>query len=263
MLLSDQDPRLYSGSPAPHVMSTSVEPPPARELHIPPHAAPYVRALRGSLARYRGSSQLRDLEGAFVAAGALVAAVSDRGPSSRPDLGELRRLARALPEFGELLSSAAGEAEQVVCTGTAGIWRMLGLSTAALSWTAAERGAAEMVFACACAPAQHRDPARLQSGLRALAAGRFAMLLCADLAESEDAWVRALGDRYDSVRHRCAPRTSRRSRGLSELLRADGAALNAVAARLERWMVDGGVLPALAGELEAAVVHVRTPPKFA
>jgi hypothetical protein len=263
MLLSDHDPQLHSGSPAPDVMSGGVEPPPARELQIPPHAAPYLRALRGGLARYRGSSQLRDLEGAFVAAGALVAAVSERSPSDRPDLEELRRLARALPEFGELLSCAAGEAEQVVCTGTAGIWRMLGLSFTALSWTPAERGAAQMVFACACAPARQRDPARLQTGLRALAAGRFARLLCAELADSEDAWVRALGDRYDSVRHRCAPRTSRRSRGLSELLGADEAALSAVAARLERWMVDGGVLPALAGELEAAVVHARTPAKFA
>jgi hypothetical protein len=263
MLLSDHDPPLHSGSSAPDVMPGGVQPPPGRELQIPPHAVPYARALRGGLARYRATSQLRDLEGAFVAAGALVAAVSERAPSDRPDLEELRRLTRALPEFGELLSAAAGEAEQVVCAGTAGIWRMLGLSTVALSWTPAERGAAQMVFACACTPVQQRDPARLQNGLRALAAGRFARLLSAELADSEDAWARALGERYDSVRHRCAPRTSRRSRGLSELLRADQATLSAVAARLERWMVDGGALPTLAGELEAAVVHARTPAKFA
>jgi hypothetical protein len=263
MLLSDDDPSLHFGSPAPDVTSATVDPAPARDLQIPPQAAPYRRALRDALGRYRGGSQLRDLEGAFVAAGGLVSTISERAPGDRPDLEELRHLALALPEFGELLSSAAGAAEQVVCAGTAGIWHMLGLSTAALSWTSTEREAARMVFACACVPAPLRDAARTQSGLRALAAGRFARLLCAELADSEDAWVRALGDRYDSVRHRCAPRTSRRSRGLSELLRADDAARHAVATRLERWMADGGVLPALAGELEAAVVHARTPAKFA
>ncbi|HEY6526570.1 MAG TPA: hypothetical protein VIY10_22480, partial [Solirubrobacteraceae bacterium] len=71
------------------------------------------------------------------------------------------------------------------------------------------------------------------------------------------------GDRYESVRHRCARRTTWRSLGLSDLLRGDELSRTAVTRRLERWMADGGLLPTLAGELEAAIVHARTPARFA
>jgi hypothetical protein len=99
------------------------------------------------------------------------------------------------------------------------------------------------VFACACAPAMRMDPVRFQAGLRTLGAPRFAELLCREMAESEEAWTRALGDRYESVRHRCARRTTWRSLGLSELLRGDELSRVAVTRRLERWMADGGHRP--------------------
>ena len=186
-----------------------------------------------------------------------------RSVDGRPELEQLRHLADVLPEFGELLTAAAGEAERVVCAGTVGVWSALGLRSAAPSWTPAERDAARMVFACACAPAMRMDPVRFQAGLRAVAAPRFAELLARELAESEEAWARALGDRYESVRHRCARRTTWRSLGLADLLRGDEMSRKAVTRRLERWMADGGLLPTLAGELEAAIVHARTPARFA
>lgn len=120
-----------------------------------------------------------------------------------------------------------------------------------------------MVFACACTPAAQTNPARLQAGLRSLAAARFAELLGQELADSEEAWTRALAGRYDSVRHRCAPRTTRRSRGLSELLQSDEHAREAVVAGLERWLATGARLGVLADVLEAAVVHARTPARLA
>ncbi|HEY1566468.1 MAG TPA: hypothetical protein VGF68_05600 [Solirubrobacteraceae bacterium] len=229
---------------------------------LPPEAVPHLLALRAALARYRTSAAPTELSGAFPAAGAVIGAMVST-VDGRPELEQLRRLADTLPEFGELLSAAAGEAERVVCTGTVTVWQTLGLRSTAPSWSATERDAARMVFACACAPAMRMDPVRFQAGLRAVAAPRFATLLCRELAESEEAWTRALGDRYDSVRHRCARRTTWRSLGLSDLLRGDERSRQAVTRRLERWMGDGGLLPTLAGELEAAIVHARTPARFA
>ena len=229
---------------------------------LPPEAVPHLLALRAALARYRISAAPAELSGAFPAAGAVVGAVVT-SVDGRPELEQLRHLADTLPEFGELLSAAAGEAERVVCAGTVGVWQVLGLRSTAPSWTPAERDTARMVFACACAPAMRMDPVRFQAGLRAVAAPRFAALLCRELAESEEAWARALGERYESVRHRCARRTTWRSLGLSDLLRGDERSRQAVTRRLERWMGDGGLLTTLAGELEAAIVHARTPARFA
>ncbi|MGA9857416.1 MAG: hypothetical protein WBQ18_06095 [Solirubrobacteraceae bacterium] len=230
---------------------------------LPPEAIPYLQSLRVAMSLYRSQRHAAQLEGAFAAAVALVGTVMEPRHAGRPDLEQMRELAAVLPEFGELVSAAAAEAERAVCTGTAGLWRTLGLRSAAPAWTPAEREAARMVFACACAPAQQNSPARLQGGLRALAAARFADQLSRELAESEDAWTRALGDRYESVRHRCARRTTWRSLGLSELVRTDEPSRRAVTQRLERWIAAGGLLPALASELEAALVHARTPARFA
>ncbi len=229
---------------------------------LPPEAIPHLQQLRAALARYRATAASTELSQAFPAATALLGTVLSP-VDGRPELEELRRLANTLPEFGELLSGAAAEAERVVCAGTVGVWRTLGLRSTAPSWTPAERDTARMVFACACAPTMRMDPVRFQTGLRAVAAPRFAELLCRELAESEEAWTRALGDRYESVRHRCARRTTWRSLGLSDLLRGDEQSRKAVVARLERWMAGGGALPSLAGELEAAIVHARTPARFA
>jgi hypothetical protein len=126
-----------------------------------------------------------------------------------------------------------------------------------------------MVFACACDPAASTGPAAtpgaqwLQASLRRIAASRLAGLIADDLCRSEAVWLTALGERYGSLRHRCAPRTSRRSRGLAEMLAADPETRRAVTRRLEGWVAAGGHPHELPAELEAAVVHARTPSRLA
>lgn len=236
---------------------------PADRRALPPAAAPYLGRLRLALGGCARGADRESLEEAFAAARGLVAIVGGPCAGGRPNLEELRRLALEVPEFGAFLSVAAEEADRLVRSASAGLWSGLGLRSAPPGWTPAEREAARMLFACACAPGQEAEPSRLRDGLRALAAGRFAALLCAELGDREEAWVTALGDRYGSVRHRCAPRTAWRSRGLSDLMRADEGTRAAVTDRLARWLAAGGVTTALAGELEAALVHARTPPRFA
>jgi hypothetical protein len=263
MLVSDDQTQPYDPVPARgETARAGHELTPHLALQLPPQAIPHLQQLRAALGCYRATSAPAELSAAFPSAVALISTMQSPA-GGRPELEHLRRLADALPEFGELLSCAAVEAERVVCAGTAGVWRSLGLRSTAPSWTVAERDAARMVFACACAPAMRMDPVRFQTALRAVAALRFAELLCRELAESEEAWTRALGDRYESVRHRCARRTTWRSLGLSDLLRGDEISRKAVTSRLGRWMADGGPLPTLASELEAAIVHARTPARFA
>jgi hypothetical protein len=263
MLLSDDQTQAFSAAGTGIAAAAAFGPAQAPlPVALPPEAIPHLQELRAALGRYRSTAAPAELSGAFPAASAMVGTMV-RSVDGRPELAQLRHLADTLPEFGELLSAATGEAERVICAGTAQVWGALGLRSPSPSWSPAERDAARMVFACACAPALRMDPVRFQAGLRAVGAPRFAQLLCRELAESEEAWIRALGDRYESVRHRCARRTTWRSLGLSDLLRGDERSRQAVTRRLERWMADGGLLPALAGELEAAIVHARTPARFA
>lgn len=261
MLLSEDDLHGLSADPAfaPVCVPGFAGPGPP----LGPEAIPYLQSLRVALSLYRAHGQPQQLEGAFGAAITLISIAIVPRDAERPDLEQMRSLAAAIPEFGELVSAAAGEAERAVSAGTAALWRALGLRSTSPRWTPAEREAARMVFACACAPVHPTRPTRLQDGLRGLAAARFADLLSSELAESEEAWTRALGDRYESVRHRCARRTTWRSLGLSELVRTDDVTRRAVSARLERWMGAGGLLSALGAELEAALVHARTPARFA
>ena len=242
------------------VLPAAAAPP---ELALPPAAYPFVVHLREALACYRVYRDPADLQAGFNAAAAVIATVVEPAVGGRADLEEMRRLARTLPEFGDLLSCAAAEAERAVCAGATGVWSALRLRSPAPTWSAAERNAARMVFACACAPAARADTARMLDSLRAVAAGRFAELLCGELTSGEAPWTRALAGRYESVRHRCAPRTTWRSLGLADLLRTDDVTRHAVLARLERWLAGGGALVALADELEAALVHARTPARFA
>ncbi|HWE11136.1 MAG TPA: hypothetical protein VG325_17440 [Solirubrobacteraceae bacterium] len=256
MLVSDNEPQLC----------TDAISGPGREATGPPvpvHAAPYLQQLRDALDRIRLGAEPDGLQSAFAAASGVVATLTPVRGGERPDLEEMRRLATALPEFGAFLSCAADEAGRIVAAGTSRLWLALGLRSVPPAWTPEEREAARMLFACACAPVQDTNPARLRGGLRSLAAARIARLLAAELSDGEDVWVTALRERYDSVRHRCAPRTTWRSRGLSELLRADDVARRAVTARLEHWLAAGGDPGALAAELEAALVHARTPARFA
>lgn len=232
-------------------------------ISLPDQAAPYLHRLRQLLTQYRATAEPSELAGAFTAAAGLISTVASRPADGRPDTEEMRALAAGIPEFDTFISLAAGEAGRLGHRAVSDLWSRLGLRSPPPAWNDAEYEAARMVFACACAPAQDPDPARVRSGLRALAAGRTAELLTAQLAESEGPWEAALGPAYASVRHRCATRTAWRSRGLSDLINGDESSRRAVRTRLERWLAAGGAPSALASELEAALVHARTPSKFA
>jgi hypothetical protein len=85
-------------------------------------------------------------------------------------------------------------------------------------------------------------------------------LLTSELRDApEEAWERALGDRYASVRRRYAPRTKAGSHGLREAVRADAQTREALRRRLGRWLAAGADFTSLDAELEAAFVHSRTP----
>jgi hypothetical protein len=219
--------------------------------------------LRAALAAYRRSGDTLYLDAAFAAARSLIAAMPWVGSGSRPELEELRWVTRTVPEFSELLSSAADEAESAISASLVQTWRALGLRRGPPGWTAPELEAARMLFACTCAADSSAPNERVPAGLRGLTAGRAALQLTRELAGDEQLWRRALGRRYDSVRHRYARRTTWRTRGLAELMRDSEPVQSAVNARLQRWLTHGARLGALAGELEAALVQERTPPRFA
>jgi hypothetical protein len=223
----------------------------------------HLGALRAALARHSETGDPAELERGFEAARALVEALPGSDPGVRPDLDGLRRFADALPELGELLTAAADASSAAVAAAGAHLWDALDLRSPVPTWTSIEHEAARTVFACACGPAPPQRPQWLPASLRRIYAGRLAELLCLELSDREAVWLRALGDRYGSLRHRCAPRTMFRSRGLSDLLRDDPDCRAAVRARLERWVASGADLSRLAGELEAAVVHARTPARMA
>ncbi|MGH2855928.1 MAG: hypothetical protein ACRDMJ_00430 [Solirubrobacteraceae bacterium] len=227
---------------------------------VPLASVGHLGRLRGALGRYRDGAGPGHLELSFAAATDLVATLVAPG---RPDLEHLRALAVTVPELGELVSCAADAAEQAVDGVTRGLWRELGLRSSPPCWTEAERETARLVFACACAPDAGSGPERLGRSLRSIAAPRFAVLLCDQLSENEGAWRRALAERYESVRHRCARRNTWRRGGLAELLRSDPESRHAVSARIERWLIRDGDPALLGGELEAALVHSRTPARLA
>jgi hypothetical protein len=222
-----------------------------------------LAALRSALARHAETGDASELQRGFDAARALIAAMPGSRAGEPPDLDGLRRLADRLPEFAELLCTAADASSAAVAAAGARLWSALDLRSPAPAWTAAEHQAARTVFACACGPAERRGSEWLPASLRRISAARIAEQLCGELSAREAVWLRALGDRYGSLRHRCAPRTMFRSRGLADLMRDDPDCMAAVRARVERWVAAGADLPALAGELEAAVVHARTPARLA
>jgi hypothetical protein len=223
----------------------------------------HLASLRAALERHAETGDPSELEHGFDAARAMIAAMPGSRPGVCPDLDDLRRLANGLPDFAELLCTAADACSAAVAAAGARLWWALELRSPPPAWTAAEHHAACTVFACACGPGDRRGSDWLPASLRRISAARIAELLCLELSAREAVWLRALGDRYGSLRHRCAPRTMLRSRGLADLLRDDPDCMAAVRARVERWVAAGADLPALAGELEAAVVHARTPARLA
>lgn len=205
----------------------------------------------------------RDLDEGFVLARELLSGLMRSDVQEPAGIDELRRLVEDLPAFSGLLDRAADTAGEMVERSCATMFTSLAVAARAPRWSPAERDTARMVFAYACGPVTAKSPEWLARSLRRISAPRIAAQLCAELSRREGVWKAALGDGYGSLRHRCAPRTMIRSRGLADLLRADADCRAAVTARLERWVISGGGLQDLPRELEAAVVHVRTPARLA
>jgi hypothetical protein len=222
-----------------------------------------VYRLHVAVTGHEQSGDPRDLDEGFVLARELLSGLMRSDVEEPAGIDELRRLVEDLPQLGALLDHAADTAGGAVERSCAEMFVKLEVTSRAPHWTAAERDTARMVFAYACGPVTAKSPEWLARSLRRISAPRIAAQLCAELSRREGVWKAALGDGYASLRHRCAPRTVVRSRGLADLLRADGDCRSAVTARLERWVISGGGLEDLPRELEAAVVHVRTPARLA
>jgi hypothetical protein len=138
------------------------------------------------------------------------------------------------------------------------------LSSPPPSWNEGERSAARVIVGAACAPLAGRGAAWLRPRVLRLASERWASLLVAELKASEEpVWERALGERYESVRRRYAPRTKWRTGELSGLLAVDPRPLEALKRRLSRWLAEGRDFDGLPAELEAAFVQTRTPARLA
>jgi len=222
-----------------------------------------VDQLQMAVTSHAETGNPRDLDDGFVLARALLSGLMRADVEEPAGIDELRRLVDDLPALAALLDRAADTAGEMVERSCASMFTSLDVTARAPRWSAAERDTARMVFAYACGPVTAKSPEWLARSLRRISAPRIAAQLCAELARRESVWTAALGDGYASLRHRCAPRTRIRSRGLADLLRADADCRAAVTARLERWVISGGALQELPRELEAAVVHVRTPARLA
>ncbi|HLI60072.1 MAG TPA: hypothetical protein VKV21_10460 [Solirubrobacteraceae bacterium] len=227
------------------------------------HEQELALQLQAAVDSHERSGDPRDLDAGFVLARRLLAGLM-RPDIDRPaGIDELRRLVDELPALGGLLDRAADTAGEAIERSCGTLFASLQIARRAPRWSAAERDTARMVFAYACGPVTATSPEWLARSLRRISAPRIAAAICEELSRREVVWRAALGDGYASLRHRCAPRTALRSRGLAELLRGDAGCRRAVTARLEQWVIAGGAVETLPQELEAAVVHARTPSRLA
>lgn len=221
-------------------------------------------ALRMALADYEGDATPAALDQAFVAAAAAVATLRGDRAEDPADATEARELMDQLPEFERLVARAVLEAERAATAGAARLWEWFGLRSAPPAWDEGERSGARVIVACACAPLQGRGAGWLRPRLLRLAARRWAELLTRELAASDEAvWHRALGERYESVYRRYAPRSKWRTRDLSAVVGSDPNTAEALRMRLARWIADSGDFATLPDELEAAFVQTRTPERLA
>lgn len=227
------------------------------------HERELALRLQAAVEGHDETGDARNLDEGFVLARELLAGMIQADVEHPAGIDELRRLAEELPALGGLLDRAADTAGEAVERSCAALFTTLEITGRPPCWSAAERDTARMVFAYACGPVTAKSPEWLARSLRRISAPRIAARICEELARREVVWRAALGDGYGSLRHRCAPRTPLRSRGLADLLRGDAACRAAVTERLERWVIAGGDLEELPRELEAAVVHVRTPSRLA
>jgi hypothetical protein len=223
-----------------------------------------VLALRAALDRYQQAGSPAALDVAFAAAASAVAARRGDRANQPPDVTELRWLYDELPEYEELVNVAVQQTERSVGAAGARLWRWFGLESAPPSWNEGERSRARLLVACACAPLDEQVVGWLGPRLLKLSADRWASLLTAEVRRAnEDLWRRVLGERYESVWRRCAPRGRWRTRELAYLLATDDATAAAMQRRLSRWLADGADVERLPSELEAAFVQKRAPDRLA
>lgn len=223
-----------------------------------------VPALRAALDRYQASGSPATLDVAFGAAARAVA--ERRGERARepPNVTELEWLFEEIPEYEELVEVAVSQTERSVESAGARLWAWFALETTPPTWNDGERSRARLLVACACAPLDEQVVGWLGPRLLKLSADRWAALLTADLRRAgEDLWRRVLGERYESVWRRCAPRGRFRTRELSHLLSNDETTAEAMRRRLSRWLAAGADVERLPSELEAAFVETRTPDRLA
>src|SRR5437588_6505256 len=102
MLVSDDQTQGYDSAPATGGASVGAGQAlsPQIRVAVPPEAVPHLFQLRAVLGRYRATGSADELSGAFPAAAGVIGALHIPA-GGRPDLEQLRRLAEALPEFGE------------------------------------------------------------------------------------------------------------------------------------------------------------------
>ncbi len=223
-----------------------------------------VQALRLALDHYEERRSPQALDLAFSTAARAVAELRGERASAPPEVSEVRRLFEELPEYEELVNLAVGETEHSVQAAGARLWDWFGLSTPAPRWNDGERARARLLVACACAPLDEQVVRWLGPRLLKLAADRWAGLLTAELrGADEQLWQRVLGERYESVWRRCAPRGRWRTRELSDLLARDDDVAASLERQLARWLRDGARMERLTDQVEAAFVHSRTPDRLA
>jgi hypothetical protein len=230
----------------------------AREPTVP------ARALALALDRYEADRSARALDVAFVAAARAVAGVRGERAQVAPELSELRDLFEELPDYERLVNIAVSETERSVEAAGARVWAWFGLTGEPPRWDDGERSRARLLVACACAPLDSRVSTWLGPRLLRLAADRWARLLVGELRRAdEDLWRRVLGERYESVWRRCAPRGRWRTRELADLIGRDDEVAGAMQRQFSRWLAEGGDVQRLPSVVEAAFVHSRTPDRLA
>jgi hypothetical protein len=223
-----------------------------------------VLALRAALDRYETARSARALDVAFGAAAAAVAGLRGERANAPPDVSELQALFEELPDYERLVELAVSETERSVQAAGARLWAWFGLSTEPPRWNDGERARARLLVACACAPLDSQVAVWLGPRLLRLAADRWAGLLVGELRRAdEELWRRVLGERYESVWRRFAPRGRWRTRELADLMAGDDDVAAAMARQLSRWLAEGGQVERLPEQVEAAFVHTRSPDRLA
>ena len=221
-------------------------------------------SLRNALDRYEAGRSAQALDGAFAAAARAVAELRGERAQDPPEVSELRHLFEELPDYERLVNVAVSETERSVVAAGARLWDWFGLSSEPPRWNEGERSRARLLVACACAPLDSHVGEWLGPRLLRLAADRWAGLLVGELRRAdEDLWRRVLGERYESVWRRFAPRSRWRTRELSDLMARDDDVAGAMQRQLSRWLAEGGNIERLPSQVEAAFVHTRTPDRLA